>query len=199
VHSLRQRLSRQTAKTVVAAGRLFPQKGFDLLIPAFAEVAREFPDWRLHIYGTGPKRDRLRRLIDELGVRDNVRLMGRTDRLDEKLADASLFVLSSRFEGLPMVMLEAMTHALPVVSFDCPTGPADVIVHGENGLLVPPGDVAGLAQAMITLIRDRELRVAMGKAALRTVAGYGPEAVAPRWHELFTELTAGGRTAGAAC
>jgi len=197
VHSLDQRLSRQTSTTVVAAGRLCAQKGFDLLIRAFAEVVREFPDWRLHIYGTGPKRDRLRRLAGELGLRDHVRLMGRTDRLDERLADASLFVLSSRFEGLPMVMLEAMTHALPVVSFDCPTGPADVIAHGENGLLVPPGDVAGLAQAMITLIRDRELRVAMGKAALRAVAGYGPEAVAPRWHELFTELAAGRRVTGA--
>lgn len=191
VHSLDQRPSRQTAKTVIAAGRLFPQKGFDLLVSAFAKVVPEFPDWRLHIYGTGPQRERLRGLIAELGLRDHVRLMGRTDRLDDKLAAASVFVLSSRFEGLPMVMLEAMAHALPVVSFDCPTGPADVVVHGENGLLVPPGDVDGLADAMITLIRDRELRLCLGKAALRTVADYGPEAIAPRWHTLFTELAAG--------
>jgi glycosyltransferase involved in cell wall biosynthesis len=188
VRRLDQRPSRQTGRTVVAAGRLCHQKGFDLLIPAFAKVLEEFPDWRLRVFGTGPKRRRLTELAEELGVGGAVRLMGRTERLDEELAEASLFVLSSRFEGLPMVMIEAMSHALPVVAFDCPTGPADVIVHGENGLLVPPGDVDGLAAAMSTLIRDRELRVCMGKAALRTVGEYAPAAVIPRWHELFTSL-----------
>ncbi len=195
VRGLNQPVSRQTSRTVVAAGRLCHQKGFDLLLPAFAKVLREFPDWRLRIYGTGPKRRRLGELARELRLGDGVRLMGRTDRLDDKLAGASLFVLSSRFEGLPMVMIEAMSHALPVVGFDCPTGPADVIVHGENGLLVRPEDVDGLAEAMMTLIRDRELRLCMGKAALRTVAGYSPAAVMPQWHELFTGLVA--RTAGA--
>ncbi|MEV5413419.1 glycosyltransferase family 4 protein [Thermopolyspora sp. NPDC052614] len=190
VRGLNQRVSRQTARTVVAAGRLCHQKGFDLLLPAFAKVLREFPDWRLRIYGTGPRLRRLGELARELRLGDGVRLMGRTDRLDERLAEASLFVLSSRFEGLPMVLIEAMSHGLPVVGFDCPTGPADVIVHGENGLLVPPEDVDGLAEAMITLIRDRELRLCMGKAALRTVADYSPAAVMPRWHGLFTELAA---------
>ncbi|SDR27147.1 glycosyltransferase family 4 protein [Thermostaphylospora chromogena] len=189
VHSVEQPHSDQTSKIVIAAGRLFYQKGFDLLLPAFAEVVRHHPDWQLRIFGTGQKKNQLRRQIEQLRLYNNAYLMGRTDRLDEEMTKASLFVLSSRFEGLPMVMIEAMTHALPVVSFDCPTGPADVITHGRDGLLVPPGDVDGLAQAMLKLIGDRDARLRMGAQAAETVRDYAPEAVMPRWEALFEELS----------
>jgi glycosyltransferase involved in cell wall biosynthesis len=118
--------SSQAAPTVVAAGRLVPQKGFDLLVPAFAPVARRHPDWRLRIFGSArPYRfHALRRLIFEHELYNEVLLMGRTERLGEEMARASLFVLSSRFEGLPMVIIEAMSKGLPVVAFDCPTGTA---------------------------------------------------------------------------
>ncbi|MEU4537946.1 glycosyltransferase family 4 protein [Streptosporangium sp. NPDC023825] len=188
VGPVRRPLSWQEDRLVVAAGRLVGQKGFDLLIPAFRQVVDHHPDWRLRIYGTGPKKDALRGLLKELGLRDNVTLMGRTDHLDEELAKASFYVLSSRFEGLPMVMIEAMTQALPVVAFDCPTGPADVLTPGVDGLLVPPRDVDALAAAMIQLIEDRGLRERMGAAAAVTARDYTPEVIMPLWENLFAEL-----------
>ncbi|WP_329084132.1 glycosyltransferase family 4 protein [Streptosporangium sp. NBC_01469] len=188
VGPVRQPLAWQEDRLVVAAGRLVGQKGFDLLIPAFRQVVDHHPDWRLRIYGTGPKKDALRGLLKEHGLRDNVTLMGRTDRLDEELAKASFYVLSSRFEGLPMVMIEAMTQALPVVAFDCPTGPADVLTPEVDGLLVPPRDVGALAAAMIRLIEDRGLRERMGAAAAVTARDYTPDVIMPLWENLFAEL-----------
>lgn len=188
VHSMEQRHSTWTNKIVVAAGRLFPQKGFDMLIPAWAKVAEQHPDWQLRIFGTGEKRDELRALIEQHHLYNHVLLMGHTDQLDEELAKASLYVLSSRFEGLPMVMIEAMVHALPVVSFDCPTGPGDVLTDGREGILVPPEDTDALADALCRLMADEALRRKMGAAALETAHDYSPATVHPQWEKLFTEL-----------
>lgn len=188
VHSLDQVPSDHRSKIAVAAGRLFPQKGFDLLIPAWAKLVETYPDWQLRIYGSGEKKAELRELIEEHHLYNHVFLMGHTDRLDDELAKASFYVLSSRFEGLPMVMIEAMSHSLPVVSFDCPTGPSDVLTHGVDGLLVAPEDPDALADAMAKLMGDRALRADMGVAAVLTAASYGPDAVHPRWEALFREL-----------
>ena len=117
--------------------------------------------------------------------------MGRTDRLDEELAASSLYVLSSRFEGLPMVMIEAMTHALPIVAFDCPTGPRDVLTDGVDGLLVPPRDVDALAVALKEVVSDRRRRLEMGAAAAAAAHAYAPDVVMPMWENLFTELLHG--------
>jgi glycosyltransferase involved in cell wall biosynthesis len=180
--------SKQQNPVVVAAGRLVKQKGFDLLIPAFQRAAKSHPEWRLRIYGGGPKKAELAGLVTDLGLDDRVQLMGRTERLEEKLAGASVYALSSRFEGLPMVMIEAMGHGLPIAAFDCPTGPADVLTHGKDGLLVPPEDIGALADAMDRLMSDRALRVRMGAAASRTARNYAADAVIPLWEDLFAEL-----------
>ncbi|WP_151484840.1 glycosyltransferase family 4 protein [Streptomyces albicerus] len=190
VHAVRQRHTTYANHIAVAAGRLFWQKGFDLLIPAFQQVIADHPDWQLRIYGSGERRDELRALIDAHHLYNHILLMGHTTQLDEELAKASFYVLSSRFEGLPMVMIEAMTHGLPVVSFDCPTGPAEVITHGKEGLLVPPEDVDALAEAMRELMADEGLRADMGAAALVAAHSYAPEAVHPQWEQLFEELQA---------
>jgi glycosyltransferase involved in cell wall biosynthesis len=188
VHKVDQEPSKQENPIVVAAGRLVPQKGFDFLIPAFAEVVKDFPEWRLRIFGTGPRKPQLTARINDLGMQDHITLMGRTDRLDEELAAASVYALSSRFEGLPMVMIEAMTHALPVVAFDCPTGPRDVLTDGVDGVLVPPRDVEALAAGLKEVVADRRKRLEMGAAAAATSRAYGPDVVMPRWEELFAEL-----------
>ncbi|MFI7439162.1 glycosyltransferase family 4 protein [Nonomuraea indica] len=193
VHLVGRRHSDQTSPVVIAAGRLVPQKGFDMLLAAFAAVAPEFPDWRLRIFGTGPSKDRLRDRIDEHRLGGRARLMGRSDRIHEELAEASVYALSSRIEGLPMAMIEAMGHALAVAAFDCPTGPGDVLTSGENGLLVPPRDVEALAGALRRLMADRELRLRLGAGAARTARDYTPEVVMPLWEELFATLAAGER------
>ena len=173
---------------MVAAGRLVPQKGFDLLIDAFEQVHHKHPEWQLHIFGAGRCRPELTERIAQRGLGGAIRLRGRTRDLDAELAKASIFVLSSRKEGLPMVLLEAMGTGLPVVSFDCPTGPAEVVEDGVNGLLVPAGDVAGLAAGMSRLIADGGERAEMGRAARTTGARYAMPVVAAQWEELFGEL-----------
>ncbi|GGO61405.1 glycosyltransferase family 4 protein [Nonomuraea cavernae] len=180
--------SRQTDPIVVTAGRLVRQKGYDLLIPAFARAAERHPGWQLRIFGSGPKKDHLASLIEEHEMGDRIRLMGRTDRLDKELANASIYALSSRFEGLPMVMIEAMGQGLPVAAFDCPTGPADVLTPEVDGLLVPPEDVDGLAAALDRLMGDRELRLRIGAAAAQTALNYAPDVIMPLWEDLFSEL-----------
>ena len=165
-------------------------KGFDLLVEAFAIVHARHPDWTLTIFGAGPWRQRLTAQRDALGLTGTVHFPGVRRTLDGELAASSLFVLSSRAEGLPMVLLEAMSTGLPVVAFDCPTGPAEVIEHGITGLLVPPKDVNGLASALADLIEDRDRRRAMGAAAFESSRRYFMPAVCDSWERLFGELNA---------
>jgi glycosyltransferase involved in cell wall biosynthesis len=178
-------------KVVVAAGRLVPAKGFDRLVPAFAAVSARHPDWTLRIYGSGVERALLAGLVHRHGLDRSVQLMGFAGHLDQELAEASLFVLSSRNEGFPMVLLEAMSVGVPVVSFDCRNGPADLITDGVDGLLVPQGDVAGLAEAMCQLIEDPGWRREMGRAALATAATFTPQRLAARWEQLIDDLAQG--------
>ncbi|MCK2215835.1 glycosyltransferase family 4 protein [Actinomadura sp. ATCC 31491] len=191
VHMEHRKHSDQSNPVVIAAGRLVPQKGYDMLIPAFASVAAEHPEWRLRIFGTGPSQERLQQRIDERGMGERITLMGRSDRIHEELAKASIYALSSRIEGLPMAMIEAMGHALPVVAFDCPTGPADVLTPGRDGVLVPPRNVEKLGEELGRLMGDRELRLRLGAAAAETAHDYTPEVVMPLWEELFMLLSRG--------
>lgn len=186
------------SKVVVAAGRMVQQKGFDLLVAAFALVAARHPDWRLKIFGSGKNKDALAAQIKDLKLDGTVHLAGEARRLDEQFAAASMYALSSRYEGLPMVLLEAITAGLPVVSFDCPTGPAEIIADGRNGLLIPPEDPAKLAAGICDLIEHPERRRAMGAAALESSHRYSMATVRERWEELFGELTAARTARGAA-
>jgi glycosyltransferase involved in cell wall biosynthesis len=179
-----------SARTALAAGRLTPQKGYDMLIPAWSAVAATHPDWRLRICGEGKDRAKLGALIQELGLAEHVSLEGPARDLGADMERASLFVLSSRHEGLPLVLLEALSKGMAVVSFDCPTGPADVIEDHRNGLLVPPKDVEALSAAIVEMIEDEELRRRCADGAVKTAREYRMDAVGPRWEGLMRELWA---------
>ncbi|MDP9392822.1 MAG: glycosyltransferase family 4 protein [Actinomycetota bacterium] len=181
-----------SSKIVVAAGRLTPQKGYDRLVKAWAIVSAEHPDWQLRIYGGGPPEhtEDLQQLIEDLGVQHTAHLMGATKQLWAEMSKASLYVMSSRYEGFPMVLLEAMAIGLPVVAFDCPTGPRDAIDHGVDGMLVRNGDIRGLAREMDALMRDFDTRRALGAAARRKAERYDVGELAIRWEKLFAELSA---------
>ncbi|MFI0356045.1 glycosyltransferase family 4 protein [Actinomadura sp. 9N407] len=180
--------SRREHKVILAAGRLTRQKGFDLLVRAYEPLAAEHPDWTLAIFGGGPRRDRLRKSIADRGLTGRVVLRARTSDLAGEMERASAYVLSSRFEGMPMVILEAMGKGLPVVAFDCPTGPGEMIAHGDDGLLVPPGDVAGLTAALRVLITDPGLRDRLGDRALASSRTYHLDRVGPQWLRLLDDL-----------
>jgi glycosyltransferase involved in cell wall biosynthesis len=182
------------AKVVIAAGRLEHSKGFDLLLDAFHMVVAKHPEWRLWIFGAGPLRGDLSTQISRLGLDGRAHLKGTTEHLDELYLAASVFALSSRCEGLPMVMLEAMAAGVPVVAFDCPTGPAEVITHRRSGLLVAAQDVPALAASLCELIEDPVKRKAMGVAALAESERFSIATVCRRWEELLVELTARRRT-----
>ncbi|MBC3990820.1 glycosyltransferase family 4 protein [Streptomyces sp. AC563] len=185
-----------TGKWVVAAGRLAPVKRYDLLIKAFAKVVAQRPDWRLRIYGAGTERDKLRALIDRLGLYNHVFLMGPANPLDPEWAKGSIAAVTSSLESFGMTIVEAMRCGLPVVSTDCPHGPGEIIDNGVDGRLVPVGDVNAIAGALLDLINNDELRQRMGGAALANSARFDPSQVAGRYEALFSDLMSRGGLRG---
>ncbi len=172
---------------LLAVGRLDPQKGFDLLLQAFARVTAQFPEWRLVILGEGAERTMLEALRASLGLEAVVDLPGRVQDVESWMARASLMVQPSRFEGFPNVVLEGMGMGLPVISADCRSGPSDIINDGENGILVPVEKVLPLAKAMANLMDDPKARLDLGQAALAVREVYSEQRIMVLWEALLEE------------
>lgn len=173
---------------VLAVGRHVAQKGFDLLLQAWVTVSRALPEARLWVVGDGPLRGEHERLAATLGVAASVSWRGPTPQIEALYREAAVFVLPSRYEGMPLALLEAQALGVPAVAFDCPTGPAEILTP-ETGRLVPAGDVAALAAALVELLSSPALRAQMGRAAiLRSQAVFSPQEHERRWTALVREV-----------
>lgn len=184
------RLERPTsgALRVVAMGRLVPTKQFDVLIDEFAALAQDFPDWSLVIWGEGPQRDALTDQIRKLGMSGRITLAGRTSKPWQVLAAGDLFVMTSRVEGFPNVLLEAMALGLPCIALDCPSGPAELSRGGRDARLVPMDDYVALRASMQQLMADAGARQKLGDQAQRSVRQrYALPVILEQWDGLFRQ------------
>lgn len=178
-----------TGKKVLAAGRLAYEKGFDMLIEAWEIVAEKYSEWELSVFGDGDRKASLLRLIEEKGLNGKVKIHEPVADIQHIYPEYSIFVFTSRYlDALPMVLLEAMSFGLPVVAFDAPCGPKDLIRENVNGFLVKTGDIQGLAGKIINLIEAGDLRKTMGKASKAFASDFRVEKIMNRWDRLFTEL-----------
>ncbi|MGD0681307.1 MAG: glycosyltransferase family 4 protein [Terracidiphilus sp.] len=172
-------------KEVMAMGRLSHEKGFDLLLAAWAIAIKRLPDWTLRVVGDGQMREQLVRQASTLGIEHCVTFAPFSNDPFSLYSECGVFVLSSRFEGLPFVLIEAMTCGAACISFDCPNGPREVIRNGVNGLLVPAERVDALASAIVNLGENPILRQRLGSAAQSVSRPFSEPRVAARWHEVL--------------
>ena len=176
-------------KTIISVGRLNKQKNQPMLIDAFAEFHQRHPEYRLMIYGEGPERSKLEEQAKNLGIQDACQLPGATNEILDKIYSASLFVLSSNFEGMPNALMEAMALGLPCISTDCPCGgPRELIKNEENGLLVPVGDKTALVAAMEKMTGNREMMMRIGRNAIKIRNTHSMDAICKQWLDYFREV-----------
>lgn len=175
-------------KRVIAVGKQSYQKGFDRLLNAWSLLDPEFQDWQLHIYGKLDESLGLEKQVQNLKIEDQVFFHPPEKKIEEKYAESSIFVLSSRYEGFGMVLIEAMSFGIPCVSFDCNYGPSDIIRNNEDGFLVTNGNEKELAEKLQLLMKDETLRQEMGEKARKNVQRFLPQNIAKQWDELFKKI-----------
>ena len=181
-------VSNCSSHKVISVGRLHKQKGFDYLIDAWRMVYLTHPDWMLEIYGDGGLRKSLQMQIDHYGLKDVVFLKGKTDDIVSKYLDSSLFVLSSRDEAFGLVITEAEACGLPIVTFDCPSAPAELVEQGKNGYVVPLGDVKSLSEKICKLIENENLRKEMGKQSKLLSERFHIDVIKEQWNRLYQQI-----------
>lgn len=176
-------------KRVITVGRLEDQKGYDLLIQSWVSVHQKYPDWILDIYGDGSQKTMLQSMISQYRLDDVVSLKGVTRDVRTELLQSDFYVMSSRYEGLPMVLLESLSCCLPIVSFDCPTGPAEIIENNDCGVLAMAGDTRDLSCKIVNMIENKSMRLKMSKNAGVKSKNYSIDKVMQKWDVLFREFT----------
>lgn len=177
-------------KEIVAVGRLFEQKNYPLLIKSFYDIKDDIKDYNLKIYGEGVLRENLEDLIKSLQIEDRVQLCGQKDNIIEYIKYASVFVMSSDFEGMPNSLMEAMALGLPVISTDCPCGgPKTLINNNQNGILVPVNDRKQLSEQILRLINDKELSNKLSNNAIKIVDNFSPDIIYDKWGKYIYKIT----------
>lgn len=192
VSAAKEERPRDGKKTLLAMGRLETEKGFDFLLQAFSRVAPRQPSWSLDIWGQGPLRSTLEALANDLNLGERVRFRGFTQHPIRVMQRADLFVLPSRFEGFPNVLLEAMACGLPVVTFNCPTGPSQIIRHGVDGVLVPPSDVGALIATLDRMMGDEVERKRLACKAPEVIQRFSAKRIMGLWEDLVCGLESNG-------
>ncbi len=177
-------------KRAIAIGRLEDQKGFDLLIESWKKVYDIHPNWKLDIFGEGSKKDVLQNMISENCLDQVITLKGITRNVQQELLTSDFYVMSSRYEGLPMVLLESIANGLPIVSFDCPTGPAEIVENNDCGVLALNGNINDLSEKIIYMIESIDIRKEMSAVAIEKSKKYAIELIMKQWVDLFAELIA---------
>ena len=177
------------SKRIISAGRFGKEKGFDMLVKAFAPVAKKHPDWHLDIYGDGEMMDTVIALISDLKLEQNVHLMGMRSDLNEQYGKYAMYVLPSYREGMPLVLLEAKANRLPIVSFDIMTGPKEIVRNNVDGILVKPYDLDEMGNAMCSLIENDELRVLMSEKSQENLEKFSKETILGQWCDLIESLS----------
>ncbi len=175
-------------KNIVAVGRLNPQKNFKMLINAFNEVQKSYPDYTLTIYGKGAEEENLKNQVAQLGLTDKIKLPGQVNNVGEVIKDSAMFVLSSDYEGMPNALMEAMALGLPCISADCGGGGARALINnGENGLLIPIGDCDALIKAMTKLLEDKAFAEKISKNAVKIQQKLAPDVIYGKWEQVITD------------
>lgn len=176
-------------KKVIAVGRYTYQKGFERLIEAWHLIIPDFPDWRLEIVGDGEQQAMLKEMTARYGIENSVVLVPANNEIEKHYLSSSVYAMTSRYEGLPMVLLEAQAFGLPIISFNCKCGPSDIVDNGKNGFLVEESDIPAFASQLRKVMADIELRKKMSRNALETSKKFSVEPVMSRWMQLFKSLT----------
>ena len=183
-----QKTANYEKKRIISIGRLTEQKGFDILIKLASELCNQIPDWRIDIFGDGEDKQKLNELIKRLKLEKFIKINSPTNNIQEEFLNSSIYVMTSRWEGLPMVLLEAKSCGLPIVSFDCPEGPADAIEDGIDGYLVQMGNNSEFIRKLLVLCQNETFRAQFGIRSKINSKKFSPETIFDKWNNLFISM-----------
>jgi len=178
-----------TSKRILFVGRMVYEKGYDILIEVLKKVSERHQDWDFRIVGDGPLKNMIVKQIELSGLKEKISVLSSTKLISEEYLKSSIFLMTSRTEGLPMVLLEAQACGLPIVSFDCETGPSDIITNYANGFLIDCYDTDKMVDKISMLCTDYDLRLKFGQQALENVGKFRPELINSKWEDLFRKLS----------
>lgn len=178
----------ENMKHCISGGRLVKQKNYDAMLKVWKNVSADFPEWKLDIYGSGPLQDHLSKLISKYSLEDSVTIYQPVGNFIEKIRNSSIYLMTSIYEGFPMVLIEAASAGVPAVSFACPTGPAEAIIDGQTGYVVKAGDCDAMASRIKKLMEDNQLRAKMGYQAKQQCSRFRIENIMKQWMNLFDSI-----------